>query len=97
MRVEISATVKSMDATGKADVLAVGRRRNDPAYRDIAPLFAQARERLNPGGVMFLLISSDSDLALLAGLIGQACLRARAIEKRSLLIEQLLIYELRPR
>jgi hypothetical protein len=46
---------------------------------------------------MYLLISSDSDLALLAGLIGRACLRARAIEKRSLLIEQLLIYELRPR
>lgn len=68
-----------------------------PGYRDIAPLFEQARERLAPGGAMYLLISSDSDFALLGALIEHAGLRARRVEERSILIESLVIYELRPK
>ena len=43
-----------------------------PGYRDIAQLFAQARERLKPGGRFFILLSSDSDLGLLGRLIHDA-------------------------
>ena len=43
-----------------------------PGYRDIALLFAQARERLKPGGRVYVLLSSDSDLGLLGRLIGEA-------------------------
>ena len=68
-----------------------------PGYRDIAPLFEQARERLLPGGAMYLLISSDSDFELLGALIERAGLRARRVEERSILIESLVIYELRPK
>jgi methylase of polypeptide subunit release factors len=68
-----------------------------PGYRDIAPLFEQARARLAPGGLIYLLISSESDMGLLGSLIERAGLRARAIQKRSILIESFLIYELRPK
>ena len=33
-----------------------------PAYRDIAALFDQSRERLKPGGRLYVMVSSDSDL-----------------------------------
>jgi release factor glutamine methyltransferase len=66
-----------------------------PDYRDIAALFDQARERLAPGGRMYLLLSSDSDLRLLGGLMERARLRARLVEERSILIESLVMYELR--
>ena len=36
-----------------------------PGYRDIAELFAEAHERLKPGGRFYILLSSDSDLGLL--------------------------------
>jgi release factor glutamine methyltransferase len=68
-----------------------------PGYRDIAPLFEQARARLAPGGTMYLLISSDSDFELLGNLIERAGFRVRRVQERSILIESLLIYELRPK
>jgi release factor glutamine methyltransferase len=68
-----------------------------PGYRDIAPLFAQARARLAPGGVMYLLISSESDFGLLGALIERAGFRPRPVQQRSILIESLLIYELCPK
>ncbi len=68
-----------------------------PGYRDIAPLFEQARARLAPGGAMYLLISSESDFGLLGALIERAGFRARPVLERSILIESLLIYELRPK
>jgi len=67
-----------------------------PNYRDIAPLFEQARARLAPGGCFYILLSSDSDLALLSKLIELARFQARLVAKRSLLIESLLIYALQP-
>lgn len=66
-----------------------------PNYRDIAPLFDQARERLAPGGCLYVLFSTDSDLDLLGNLIGRAGFGARLAAERSIFIESLIIYELR--
>src|ERR1700724_8906 len=66
-----------------------------PNYRDIAPFFSQARERLAPGGRVYLLVSSDSDLDLLGALIARARFQARLVAERSIFIESLIIYELR--
>jgi release factor glutamine methyltransferase len=65
-----------------------------PGYRDIAALFDQARERLAPGGRLFLLLSSDSDLNLMGVLAERAGFQARLLHKRSILIEDFLLYEL---
>jgi release factor glutamine methyltransferase len=67
-----------------------------PNYRDVAALFEEARERLSPGGRMYLLVSSDTDLALFGRLMGAAGFRAREAARRSILIEALIIYELAP-
>ena len=66
-----------------------------PGYRDIAALFDQARERLAPGGVVYLLLSSDSDLTLLGELIHRAHFTARLVSKHSIFIEDFILYELR--
>lgn len=65
-----------------------------PGYRDIAALFEQARERLKPGGVVYLLLSSDSDLGRLGVLIAEAGFQARLVDERSILIESFVLYEL---
>jgi release factor glutamine methyltransferase len=65
-----------------------------PNYRDVAPLFDQARERLAPGGRVYLLLSSDSDLDLFSALIVRARFEARLVAERSIFIESLIIYEL---
>jgi methylase of polypeptide subunit release factors len=65
-----------------------------PGYRDIAALFAQARERLKPGGRVYVLLSSDSDLGCLGRLITEAGFAARLIDERSILIESFVLYEL---
>lgn len=65
-----------------------------PQYRDIAALFEQARERLKPGGRIYVMVSSDSDLELFAQLIDRAGLRARIALERSILIESFIIFEL---
>lgn len=66
-----------------------------PNYRDVVPLFDQARERLAPGGRLYLLVSSDSDLDLFSALIMRARFRTRLVAERSIFIESLIIYELR--
>ena len=65
-----------------------------PSYRDLVPLFDQARERLAPGGRVYLLVSSDSDLDLFSTLIVRAGFQARRVAERSIFIESLIIYEL---
>jgi methylase of polypeptide subunit release factors len=65
-----------------------------PGYRDIAALFEQARERLAPGGRMYLLLSSDSDLGLLGTLITEAGFQSRLVAERSILVESFVLYEL---
>ena len=66
-----------------------------PNYRDIAPLFGQARQRLARDGLVYLLVSSDSDLDLFNALIIRAGFRARLVAERPIFIESLFIYELR--
>jgi release factor glutamine methyltransferase len=65
-----------------------------PNYRDIASLFDQARERLAPGGCLYILLSSDSDLDLFSALITRARFKARRVAERSVVIETLIIYAL---
>jgi 23S rRNA G2069 N7-methylase RlmK/C1962 C5-methylase RlmI len=68
-----------------------------PNYRDVASLFDQARERLAPGGCLYILLSSDSDLNLFGALIAKARLQARLVAERSIFIESLIIYALQAR
>jgi len=66
-------------------------------YRDITALFDQSRERLKPGGRLYIMLSSDSDLDLFATLIDRAGFHARLAHERSIFIESLIIYELSAR
>jgi release factor glutamine methyltransferase len=66
-----------------------------PNYRDIASLFNEARDRLAPGGRLYVLFSTDSDLEQLGNLISNAGFQTRLVAKRSIFIEALLIYELK--
>jgi release factor glutamine methyltransferase len=68
-----------------------------PAYRDIAPLFDQARERLKPGGRMYVMVSSDTDLDLFSALIDKAGFNSKLVREYSLVVESLIIFELTPR
>jgi len=65
-----------------------------PGYRDIRKLFAQARERLKPGGRFYLLLSTDSDLGILGQLIEEAGFATQLVNERSILIEKFILYEL---
>jgi release factor glutamine methyltransferase len=66
-----------------------------PGYRDIAPLFAQAATRLKPGGCMYLLLSSDTNLALFDSLIAEAGFESEQIATHSIWIEAFHLYELK--
>jgi 23S rRNA G2069 N7-methylase RlmK/C1962 C5-methylase RlmI len=68
-----------------------------PDYRDIAALFDQARERLKPGGRLYVMVSSDSDLDLFGSLIERAGFQANLVAERSILIESFIIYALQAR
>ena len=68
-----------------------------PGYRDIAPLFGQMRERLSPTGRVYVVLSSDADVAAIHGLIDGAGLARRTVVERRLLFESMLVYELTPR
>jgi release factor glutamine methyltransferase len=63
-------------------------------HRDIAALFDQSRERLKPGGRLYVMVSSHSDLRLLGSLIDRAGFRASLVHKRSIFIDSFLIYQL---
>jgi methylase of polypeptide subunit release factors len=65
-----------------------------PDYRDIASVYEQARLRLAPGGRMYILLSSGSDLEAITALFEGAGFQARPVEERSHLFESVLIYEL---
>ena len=65
-----------------------------PKYRNVAALFEQARERLKPGGCLYVMLSSDSDLDLFGELINRAGFRARLVYERSFYIEFMVLYEL---
>lgn len=63
-------------------------------YRHIAALFNQARERLKPGGVMYVMMSSDSNLELLSRLFAHAQFGARIVHEHSIVFESFVIFEL---
>lgn len=65
-----------------------------PGYRDVRALFAQARERLKPGGMFYVLLSSDSDHGVFGQLIAEAGFSARLAKEHSIVIEKFIIYEL---
>lgn len=65
-----------------------------PDNRDIAQLFDQARERLKPGGRMYVLFSSDSDLDQMSALIARAGLHTKLVGERSIFIESFVLFEL---
>lgn len=68
-----------------------------PHYRDIAALFDQSRERLKPGGRLYVMVSSDSDLDRFSAFITKAGFQARLVAERSILIESFMIYSLQAR
>jgi release factor glutamine methyltransferase len=65
-----------------------------PRYRDIAALFDQSRERLKPGGRVYVMVSSDSDLELLGAFITKAGFKAQLVAERSIFIESFILYSL---
>jgi release factor glutamine methyltransferase len=65
-----------------------------PKYRYITALFDHARAHLAPGGLMYVMVSSDSDLDLLGTLVERAGFKARQVHEHSLYIESMIIYEL---
>jgi release factor glutamine methyltransferase len=65
-----------------------------PAYRDVANLFDQARERLKPGGKVYVMVSSDSDIDLFGERIQQAGFNSRIAKEYSIFIESFILYEL---
>jgi release factor glutamine methyltransferase len=79
---------------GEPRDLADRARHSGPNHRDIVQMFIQARERLAPGGRMYVLFSSRADLTLLGSLIEQAQLRARPVSERSIVIDAFVVYEL---
>jgi release factor glutamine methyltransferase len=70
--------------------------RAGPQYRDITPLFRQARERLAPGGVMYLILSSHTDLEFIGAVIRNAGFNLRVASEQRVFFETLVIFELRP-
>jgi len=66
-----------------------------PGYRDIAPLFTQAALRLTADGCMYLLLSSDTNLALFDSLIAQAGFVSEQIATRSIWVEAFHLYQLK--
>ena len=65
-----------------------------PAFRDVANLFDQARERLKPDGRVYVMVSSDSDLDLFGKRIKEAGFSAKLAREYSIFIESFIIYEL---
>jgi release factor glutamine methyltransferase len=63
-------------------------------YRDIHPLFRQAYEHLDQCGEMFLLLSSDTNVALIESLARQAGFDWSLVARKSILVESFLIFRL---
>jgi len=81
---------------GKAWDIADRAWRAGQNYKDVVPLFAQARERLVPGGVMYMILSSHADLNVVESIMRRAGFVAGVIRERRVFLETLVIYELRP-
>jgi SAM-dependent methyltransferase len=64
-----------------------------PNHRDVAALFTEAYERLRPGGRLYVMFSSDSELDLIDTLIERAGFRSRVVKRYSIFIESFVLYE----
>jgi release factor glutamine methyltransferase len=64
-----------------------------PNHRDVAALFNEAYERLMPGGRLYVMFSSDSELDLIDMLIECAGFRSRVVKQYSIFIESFVLYE----
>lgn len=65
-----------------------------PGYRDLHPLFRQAAAHLAPGGVMYLLLSSDTNIPLFKSLANDAGFSWHEVTQRSIIVESFIIYRL---
>ena len=65
-----------------------------PSYRDIVLLFDQAYSHLAEDGAMYLLLSSDTDIALMRQLAGKAGFDWREVARHSIWVEAFIIYRL---
>jgi release factor glutamine methyltransferase len=79
--------------TGEPRDLADKGWHSGPDHRDVAALFEQAYERLRPGGCLYAMLSSDSDLELIETLIKDAGFRYRIAKRYSIFIESFILYE----
>ena len=81
---------------GKAWDIADRAWRAGPQYQDITPLFSQAHKRLASDGVMYLILSSHTDLEFIGAVIRRTGFDVRVISEQRVLFETLVIFELRP-
>jgi methylase of polypeptide subunit release factors len=70
--------------------------RAGPGYKDILPLFKQARSRMTSDGVMYLILSSYTDLDFMESVMQRAGFTPRIVREQRVFLETLTIYELRP-
>src|SRR3984893_15636312 len=63
-------------------------------FKDIATLFEQARERLLPGGRVYVVLSSNCNLSVFAELIERAGFQGKPVRERSYITEDIIIYQL---
>ncbi len=62
-------------------------------HRAIRPLFEQAYDRLKPGGHLYVMLSSHSELGLIEALITSAGFQFKIIRRYSIFIESFVLYE----
>jgi release factor glutamine methyltransferase len=65
-----------------------------PGYRDLQPLLAEAYAHLNDDGEMILLLSSDSNLALIEHLAKEAGFDWKVIARKSIGVEAFFLFHL---
>jgi hypothetical protein len=61
-----------------------------------SPFFSKGKERLKPGGAMYVMLSSHGDLGLFGKLIERAGLQAQIAAEHSIYFESYLLYKLTP-
>jgi len=64
-----------------------------PRHRNIHPLFEQAYERLKPGGCLYVMFSSHSELNIIEALITGAGFQCRIIRRYPIFVESFVLYE----
>ena len=67
-----------------------------PHHRDISFVFEQAHARLRPGGILYVMFSSDSEIDIIEGLILRAGFKFRVAKTYSIFIESFVLYECTP-